>query len=515
MIRSTTPPDALAAPARAGARAAPRAGRVLLALWLGYLLFAPTLGFGWIDSWHNEQRLAQVLLLGLGAVVLALALSDPALRRGLPPLPHAVPIVFLLGTISALRATYLTEAVAELSLNLLLLALIWIAAGVYAAQPQKSYRLLRWAAVLLLAVYMAGVVVRYAAALSIAQPLGLDVLLLGYANPRFPSALHALLLPLAADLVLDARPPRWLRGAVAGLMVLTWAVNLALGTRAIWFAFALTLVLLWPVLGRRRLGPYAACLAGTAVAGALLYWLAFKEVPIWTGIGETFTQRTLDKLTWGSNRELLLRSSWEAIRAAPWLGLGPMQFAAIPGVWAAHPHNWVLQLASELGLPAAAAALLAIARWLGGHLARLRAAGAAADPDGLTLVLASVVALAYGLVDGNLVMPVSQSAAALVFGALLGHGGLPAPAAGAPAAPLRTLLGRLAVVILLAGAAAQLAWFALDTVDDATAQELPQRIFPSRTLWPRFWSDGFLPLRHAGEALAPATGPHAPGAPGQ
>lgn len=488
----TPPAGSTREPAAAGA--ALWLCRAWVLAWFTYLLVTPTLGVAWIDSWHNEQRLLQVILLALGVPVLAVTALASPLRQGLPRLHPTVLAVFALGAISAARAPLQDAAWAELSLHLLLGVLVLVTAATVAAQPAGAARFARRAALLLLGVYVAGVAVRYAAALAIAQPLNLDVLLLGYANPRFPSALHALLLPLAAALALDEREAPALRTLAWVTLALTWAINLALGTRAIWFAYLVALALLFAALGRTRLQPLARVLILSAVAGAALYMLFFKFLPVWTGIGETFTERTLDKLAWGSNRELLIASSWAAIRAAPWLGLGPMQFAAIPQVWAAHPHNWLLQLASEWGLPATALALIGMAA-----LARRALAAARQDPPQpgagtLVPLTAALVALVYGLVDGNLVMPVSQSAAALVFGLLLGTLPAPARSASRPGGAPGTALALLAGAVLLA-AAAQLVWFSATTVGAATAQEVPQRIFPTRALWPRFWSDGLLPLK--------------------
>ncbi len=504
-MSSPTAQDHLAEPAlhrwlrhfalAAGSR---RLGGTLMGLWFAYLLLAPTVGFGWIESWHNEQRVIEVILLVLTMLWFGVAAPDADFRRRLPRLHWSGYTVFTLGAISAWRGQYREAALTELALLLLLLVLVLTAAAVVATDPARAKRFIRWGAVLLLATYVAGVACQYAAAFSIQQPLSPDVLLLGYANPRFPSALHALLIPFAVSLALDPSEHRAWRVASWVVLCLTWAINLALGTRAIWFAYAVTYAMLFAMVGRQRIWPSARATLCTALAGVALYLLLFRFLPLWTGIGENFSQRSLDKLIWGSNRELLIRSSLEAVRSAPWLGLGPMQFAAIPHVWAAHPHNWILQLASEWGLPATVLALWGIFGLLRRALASARSS-APADKNGvLAATTASLVALAYGLVDGNLVMPISQVAAAICFGALLGAA--PARPVGftRPPGPMSVRLLRLLPTPLLSavliGAAVQLSWFTAKTVTQATAQEATERIFPTHALWPRFWSDGFLPV---------------------
>jgi putative inorganic carbon (HCO3(-)) transporter len=462
---------------------------LLLAAWFAYLLLAPTVGFGWIGSWHNEQRAAQIALLAATALGFWAMALDRRYRLRLPRIHGIVVAVFALGAISAARAKYVDAAYAEVALHFLLLILIVVTAQAIARNPGRALALAQYGALMLLGAYALGVGVRYGAAVSLQRALDLDVLLLGYANPRFPSALHALLIPFVAGLSADPRQRRAVR--VVGFIVLAciWAINLALATRAIWFAYAVSLPLLWIWLGRRALSPLALAVTASAFAGALLYALVFRGLPVWIGIGESFQTRTLDQLASGSNRHLLVRSSLEAIGSAPWLGIGPMQFGAIPNVWSAHPHNWVLQLASEWGLPATALALVGtfvLFRRFGQAVADRPSQAEAAIP----FVAASVVAIVYGLVDGNLVMPISQTAAALVLGGAIGALRLPG-AQGAAGHHVWSLRWALVTIALAAISAGHLAWFSVNTLGSATSEESTF----SRTLWPRFWSDGFLPLK--------------------
>jgi len=461
---------------------------VLLAAWFLYLLLAPTVGFGWIESWHNEQRAAQIALLAATALGFCAMALDRRYRLRLPRIHWIVVAVFALGAISAARTKYLDAAYAELALHFLLLILIAVTAAAVARNPERAVALAQYGALLLLGAYALGVGVRYAAAVSLQRALDPDVLLLGYANPRFPSALHALLIPLVAGLSADPRQKRPVRVLGFVVLVCIWAINLALATRAIWFAYAVCLPLLWILLGRRALSRLAAFVTASAVVGAILYALVFRGLPVWLGIGESFQARSLDQLASGSNRELLIRSSLQAIGSAPWLGIGPMQFGAIPDVWSAHPHNWVLQLASEWGLPAAALALA------GTFALFRRFVKAVSDrpsqaASGVPFVVACVVALVYGLVDGNLVMPVSQTAGALLLGGAIGVLGLPRED-GSASGPWRSARWTL-VTLAVAICATHLVWFAGRTVASATHAESTS----SRTLWPRFWSDGFFPFR--------------------
>ena len=136
-------------------------GNTVLLAWLIYLLVAPTIGFGWIDSWHNEQRAVQIVLLAFTAVayclVGVLAPSDSDARWQLP----ALVFVFLgLGAISALHAKFVFAALAEVSLVSLLAILAILAARIVSTDVARYVRWARWFSLLFATAYVLGVATR-------------------------------------------------------------------------------------------------------------------------------------------------------------------------------------------------------------------------------------------------------------------------------------------------------------------------------------------------------------------
>ena len=106
----------------------------------------------------------------------------------------------------------------------------------------------------------------------------------------------------------------------------------------------------------------------------------------------------------------------------PWLGFGPMHFADIANEIAAHPHQSVLQWASEWGVPSALC--VAVLAWRSGWatlgVLRERALSAErVDLLRLCLFAALVGALVQSMVDGVIVMPISQVWLALTIGWLM------------------------------------------------------------------------------------------------
>ena len=392
--------------------------------------------------------------------------------------------IFLsLGVISALRAEFVFAALAEVSMFALLAILAMLTARIVSTDVARYVRWARWFALLFATGYVLGVATRYLAAFNLERAIDLDVLMLGYANPRFPSALHAILIPFLALTVLEKKELPLLRVGAGVVLSFVWAINLGLGTRGIWFAYALGVLVTSALVGWRQLIRPVVVLTLTAVAGFSLYY-CFLSSALVAGSGAAL-QTPIDNLTLTS-REVLWELSWRAIESSPWLGIGPAQFAALGSGVGAHPHNWPLQIAAEWGLLALALLLFALFR-LG---RRVRRAGVQGS-DLVALTMASVITLSLGLVDGNLVMPVSQIATALVMGTLIGTlNSQEKPQRG----NVRTS-GPMLVFTAFASAIAcgtVVAFVAASFPDQQRSIDTFRRAQPGAWLVPRFWEQGNL-----------------------
>lgn len=471
-------------PSATSSKASTWIGNTVLLAWLVYLLVAPTIGFGWIESWHNEQRAVQIVLLAFTALayclVGVLTPSESGARWQLPTLL----LVFLgLGVISALRAKFVFAALAEVSLFALLAILVVLTARVVSTDVARYVRWARWFALLFATAYVLGVATRYLAAVNLGRAIDLDVLILGYANPRFPSALHAVLIPFLALTVIEKTAFRSLRACAAVVLSFLWAINLGLGTRGIWFAYAFAMPVTVVLIGWRPLARLLAVLALTAIAGIGLYFIFFPIAGALIGIGAAVRAPT-DNLTTVTSREVLWQLSWQAIKSSPVLGVGPMQFATFASQVGAHPHNWPLQVAAEWGLPALG--LLTFALFQIGKTVR----HTASDCSVAVIILAVAVALLLGLVDGNLVMPVSQVGAALAAGMLIGaiRAGKQQHGRRWKSAAYLTLTAFIAIVT--SGILIEFGTRSLP--DQPRSIESFRNSHPGAWLVPRFWEQGHL-----------------------
>jgi O-antigen ligase len=369
-------------------------------------------------------------------------------------------------------------AFAEVSLVVLLAALALLTAAVTAAAPMRAVACARYFALLFCAAYSLGVAVRLFAALQLGRAIDLEVLVLGYANPRFPSAFHVALLPLVALVTVDERENRWLRVGATLVLAAVWGINWGLGTRGIWFAYLLALPALALLVGWRRMATVAGVLALTAAAGVACFELLTQLTTSAESAASAAAARPIGNTTL-SSREVLWALSWKTIVESPLLGIGPMHFAALGSHVGAHPHNWILQAAAEWGVPAALI-LGALTVLL---VAGMRKRTTAVDVAISCSVLASMT---LALVDGNLVMPVTQTAFSLAIGLGLG---VSATGQGGDRPATSSALAIAALAASLCVAAYAVSSF---PAHEAARDEF-RRALPGVWLLPRFWEHSLLP----------------------
>jgi O-antigen ligase len=387
-----------------------------------YLSFGPTHAPFLTPSLYDNSRLLQVFALCMLSLMMV---SIPSLRRGIARLvveAHgrvriALFSITALGTLSSFRAASPMMAVQEIAL-VLLLGLLALSVASLAIENRKAVDfslLLAFEASALFFIVMFWMA--QLAAIRINQPFEWIHPFVTFANVRHFSQFQAYTLPLLIVPLASVKvTPRW-RMAAYLLAAHWWALQFAVGTRAIWFAGAFSAGLLFVFLRRdslRYLAWLGLAIGGGAVLYAALNLVVQGDAPGLAEIG----RRGFDS----SNRRELWLSALGMVRESPFLGVGPMHFSFRNFEWAAHPHNAVLQWAAEYGLPAATIAVALMGYLL---LACVRWAKAAAIADDRMLNVALLAALLMGLLDslvsGNTLMPVSQMSLFVVIGWVIGR----------------------------------------------------------------------------------------------
>lgn len=329
--------------------------------------------------------------------------------------------------------------------------------------------------------------------------LDIDILLEGFSNKRFYGQFQTFTLPLLA---LPLLSPASRRGAKALSFVLLscwWMIAISSGTRGTWLAMAgaMAATCLHGDEGRR----WVAWQVAATCAGLILFWLFFSLLPGYLGI--EVTNFAGDRLNASlSARDIIWQQAWDMIKQRPWLGFGPMHFADIANPVATHPHQAILQWASEWGLPSALLVGGLVIRGLWATVLLIRKRADPSQPLNLLRIclFASLTgALIQAMVDGVIVMPYSQLWLVIVAGWLMGIHEFSAE----PSTPRRS-----ATPLWLAGFTLAVGLLGYVVIRDVPHIVEQRRAFLNEyggRLQPRFWMQGYIGAPPA-SLLAPMNG---------
>lgn len=444
---------------------------------------------------HDQQRLVEMIavLTGAGLALSGRGATAADLFAGRAGIALAAFFgLGLLGTAFAFSPRFAFFEVANLFL-LYLLAFM-VAAEIARNGQQGLLSILRGLA-FVCAFYAFLFIVAYVGGLSLGIPLALDDFATNFSNIRFFNHVQTSTLPLLVllcRLTPRGERMRWLWLTVT---VYWWTALIATNGRGTLLGTAVGCVAV-AVLARRRAVPYLRQVALTAALGLLAYFFFLTVVPVLLGadgmrsFGYTLHRTAVDPT---SQRAPLWHLAAGLVAQHPWLGVGPMQFAHVttPLHMGSHPHDWLLQIAVEWGVPALACLLVAIGFGLRALLragARARHDDAANQAICAALLMGGVAILVDGLVSGILVMPQSQLAIALYLGCAIGWHRTVGPAP-APASGVRRGVGAVCVVAAMAGVIVAV-W------PDAGARLRSDELTPAQQelnaglYWPRLWKAG-------------------------
>jgi O-antigen ligase len=165
------------------------------------------------------------------------------------------------------------------------------------------------------------------------------------------------------------------------------------------------------------------------------YWLVWQFIGMLAGgfIYLVFNYFSIDSNSYGlssitkrafddSGRLSLWQSAFDMIKHHPLLGIGPMHFAFNNSAIAAHPHNSVLQIAAEYGLPALLIACYLVATLLKNAVVWCNKPAHNENTEiNIALTASLVCGLSDSLLSGNIIMPHSQMMLFMIGGWLIGR----------------------------------------------------------------------------------------------
>lgn len=373
---------------------------------------------------HDAQRLVE--LVAAGALGLLVLFRPPRLVFSALS-ASALLVFFILGAVSCVSALVPRLAVQELGMSAILVLMAMCVASDVAqhgsVQIERAVRVIACGAIL----YLVNVLLVYIAFLTTGVHPSAHDLTPGFSNYRFLNHAQTASLPLLVLLLALTPKHKAVRGlwllAASGWWMLVLAssargtmLGLACGSAAM---LALRTPAAWRILKLMLL---------TGILGGCAYLLLYYALPQWLGMPpfgvlQYTAERTATDAT--SGRGPIWARAVQLMLAHPWLGVGPGHFAhfAADVKIAAHPHDFVLQVGSEWGVPALLALLVAMAAACWSLWRTAAAVPAAEEKDrlmGACWVLSAGALIVDGLVSGNLVMPVSRLTIALFIGCAWG-----------------------------------------------------------------------------------------------
>jgi len=415
---------------------------LLPALALLLIALMPLVSFGPL-TWHDQQRIGQVLLAGLCVLALIQQIGWCREVRWQRLALSISLLVLLLGLTSALLATSPTHAVSEIAVLVISVGIAACVAVTVARIGDLAHLALTYyVRFVLLAIVMQFYGLYVAALLQpdlYFSPLNLFG---GFSNIRHQGQFLTLALPLIAWGVVDDRQSgRLLRYFDTFVIVSVSGFVFFTGTRGTIGAWVVCGFLFLILGGRAR--QLALHLLPRMLVGFVLSWIMLKLLA--SIIDYDHVLRFASASVFGlSGREMLWQAALDSIVLHPWLGLGPMHFATLQHSYGAHPHQALLQIGSEWGLLVLGLVLFMVCRWLAG--AFRFASVVRDDANGMSMLrwailFALLSSLTQSMVDGVLVMPYPQIWLALVVG--WGMAVFPRQREGTIAIPSWVLIGFL------------------------------------------------------------------------
>ena len=375
---------------------------------------------------YNEKRLTQIALL-IFLATCAATLFRNNIHTVIDRLPGTVKkpllLLFLIGILSSINADNPFLSMIEAGhFSLLFIACLAITAA-YIAAPNECQRIILFSIITLALIQTTSVLTAYAAAITSSYNWHPHDLFLGFSNIRFFNQLQSWTLPLVVlPLILYTQKNK---GYFTGILLISgcwWLLLLISGSRGTMLAMAIAMIASLAAYQKHAVSWVGLQVIAAAI-GIALYTLLFYIIPFMLAV--EINDTSITQLSSVNARFFLWERSWFFIQQNPFLGIGPMHYACDPqNLIAAHPHNSILQIAAEWGVPAALITLFIFLYGLYFWIKRDNQFSSEKTTKSLNIQIALFASLIAGtthsLFSGVLVMPVSQIMMILTIGWMIG-----------------------------------------------------------------------------------------------
>ena len=397
---------------------------IALLICIALISFLPSLHFmpKEIIWFHDGQRLLEIIIL-----CIVLLYSTFNKNFGEPIilieywLVYAFTALIVLSILSSLLAISPRHAFIEATIFVGLSYLALIIATSYRMNSEvfiKRLVYIAWGSILL---YMVSFYVGYTTATIVKKPLVWPLPFTGFSNIRSFNqyqlwAIGLLCLPLLA-FELKPKVRNWLYVA----LTFWWVLLFYSASRGVLIAWLLGITVT-ALIYKKLAWPFIRIQLINILSGLFTYFALFTVIPKLNG--STLVTGTVLRETANDRIDLWHKALTLAIEY-PWLGVGPMHYAW-HNTTSAHPHNSILQLAAEFGIPATLIILsiagFGIYAWLiKFNSLQLVKENLVNKNFSIILIFTITTNAIYSLVDGVIVMPISQVMMFATIGLMVGH----------------------------------------------------------------------------------------------
>lgn len=388
---------------------------VALITFLPSLHFMPK-KFGWD---HNNQRLLELAILGF--TLLASIFNGSTLHFKYPKyIDYACYTLIILAGFSSFFAQSPRHAIIETCLFIGLIYFSILIARLYVNDRNifiKRLTYALWGSVFL---YLVAFYVGYISAIISHFPLKWPKPITGFSGMRSFNQYQLWSLGLLSLPLLTSNLNTKLRYGLYIALTLWWVLLFYSTSRGVLLAWLIGVISIAAIY-QKSAWPFLRSQLVSFATGGCFYFILFKLAPVLNGssivTGTLLRESTSDRLDLWHLASLLIKSS-------PALGVGPMHYAWNSSI-SAHPHNSVLQIASEFGIPSTLIIITIITYAFRCWIKKFNLEKVKANNTDIQLAIILLFTLitnaAYSLVDGVIVMPMSQVMMFIVIGIALGH----------------------------------------------------------------------------------------------
>ena len=375
---------------------------------------------------YNEKRFLQVALLILLAISAVILFRDnvyTVINQLSSTVKNLLFILFSIGILSSINADNPLLSTIEMGQSTLLFIACLSIAAAYLSAPNVCLKVILFSILTLALIQITSVITAYTAAMTSSYNWHPHHLFLGFSNIRFFNQLQSWTLPIIVlPLILYAQKNKSYFAGILLISACWWLLLLISGSRGTMLAMAIAMIASLAIYKKDAI-TWLRLQVIAAATGGLFYIAFFYIVPLMLSVGISDTPITSTSST--NARFYLWERSWYFIQQNPFLGIGPMNYACDPqNLIAAHPHNSILQIAAEWGIPAAVITLFiflyGLYFWVKRNNQPLPAEEAHLLNIRIALFASLIAGTTHSLFSGVIVMPVSQIMIILTIGWMLG-----------------------------------------------------------------------------------------------